>query len=314
MKDFAAAAMMRLVRRGLLRQGLGLDSSPSPTGALVPLKDKRQLLEQLMQRHGPPVLLRLGEAVEDASDEPTLSALLAARGPEDLIERWQRLERFVHSRHRVLTLSRNATGCCLKHLSVGQDEAPSAAEDLLVFGLLVGLLKRLGVTALQARCLGDADWRWQGGQWQATTLPTQTATWELAWHAPVAQGHPLLPVAGTGSPHAARAALAADCGASWTLRRLAVALGLTPRTLQRHLNAAGTSFSKLCAEARLAHAAHLLIDGQEPIAQVGYLSGFTDQAHFSRSFRRLTAMSPSVYRNQFNRVCPAGTSPSTLTP
>jgi len=101
MNDFAAAAMLRLIGLGLKRQGIAWPA-PAPAaarGAHVPLGDKRRLLDALLQQHGAEALLRIGEGVRDASDEPALVALTLARDPADLVARWQRLERFIHSRH-----------------------------------------------------------------------------------------------------------------------------------------------------------------------------------------------------------------------
>jgi AraC-like DNA-binding protein len=316
MKDFAAAAMLRLVRLGLQRHGLAsADSSSSAgEGALVPLQVKRQLLASLMWRHGPALLLRLGEAVHDADDEPTLMALTEARTATDLIARWQRLERFVHSRHRVVTLAASDTGCTLRHVSLRNGEAPTQAEDLLVLGLLVGLLQRIGTADLRVRFTGEADWRQREGRWATGPLPMDAATWDLAWQQPaVRPGAAPMLLAGAAVPEAARAVLAADCAAPWTLPRLAQALGLAPRTLQRRLTEAGTNFSSLWTEVRLTRSARLLVSGRQPAAQVGYLCGFSDQAHFTRSFKRFTAMTPVVYRAQFGGatvITPTRSSPA----
>jgi AraC-like DNA-binding protein len=299
MNDFAAAAMLRLVRLGLQRHGLARTASTAGGGALVPLQVKRQFLEELMLRHGPELLLRLGEAVGDADDEPTLTALTEARSAADLIERWQRLERFVHSRHRVVTLVSGDTGCTLRHVSLRNGETPTMAEDLLVFGLLVGLLRHIGIADLRARFVGEAGWRQHQGRWAQHPLPVDVATWDLAWQQPAVQPVAALAPPGAAVPEAARAMLAADCAAPWTLQRLAQALGLAPRTLQRRLTEAGTNFSSLWTEVRLARSARLLVSGHEPAAQVGFLCGFADQAHFTRSFKRFTAMTPVVYRAQF---------------
>lgn len=299
MKDFAAAAMLRLVALGLRREGLVGGPLPGASAALVPLQDKRQQLAQLMQAHGPDLLLRLGLAVQDAADEPTLRALTQARSAPDLIERWQRLERYVHSRHRVLLLADEAGGCTLRHVSLHAGEAPHAAEDLLVLGLLVGLLRRLGTPALRARLAGEADWRYQQDGWRTAPVPAATHTWELAWRASAEAAAPGSEPDLAATVAAARRQLAADVAAPWTLPRLAQALQLRPRTLQRRLTDAGSSFSQLWTEVRLAQSARLLLDTREPAAQIGYLCGFADQAHFTRSFKRSTAMTPAVYRAQF---------------
>jgi hypothetical protein len=92
MSDFAAAAMMRLIALGLKRQGLALPAAPPPLrGARVPLVDKRRLMDALLQQHGAEAVLRIGEGVHEARDEPVLVALRLARDPMDLVARWQRL-------------------------------------------------------------------------------------------------------------------------------------------------------------------------------------------------------------------------------
>lgn len=282
MKDFAAAAMLRLIRRGL--QAQGLEPPPSPKApALVPLADKRALLQALMQRHGPAVLLRIGEAVQDAPDEPTLTALTAARDPADLIARWQRLERFVHSRHRVQVLAQGAGWLRLRHVSLQAGEPPLPAEDLLVWGLLLALLRRIGTAGVAHDLAGRSD---------------DTALVQIRWQ-PAATAADRAPPAVADTLAAARARLAADCAAPWSLARLAADLGLTPRTLQRRLAAQGSGFSALWTEARLAASARLLTAGTESTAQIGYLCGFADQAHFTRCFRRHTALTPARYRSEF---------------
>lgn len=285
MKDFAAAAMLRLIRRGLERQGLA--APPPPSGpALVPLADKRALLQSLMQRHGPAVLLRIGDAVQDAPDEPTLTALTAARDPADLIARWQRLERFVHSRHRVAVLAQGAGWLRLRHVSLRAGEPPLPAEDLLVWGLLIALLRRIGTPAVAS----DLDGR------DGRDLATDTV--QIRWLPTAAAADRPAP-ARADTLAVARARLAQDCAAPWSLARLAADLGLAPRTLQRRLAAQGAGFSALWTEVRLAASARLLTAGSESTAQIGYLCGFADQAHFTRCFHRHTALTPARYRSEF---------------
>jgi AraC-like DNA-binding protein len=37
----------------------------------------------------------------------------------------------------------------------------------------------------------------------------------------------------------------------------------------------------------------------DPIAEVGFLSGFADQAHFTRELRRRVGLPPAAYRAAF---------------
>jgi len=278
-EDFASAAMLRLIRLGLQRQGLALPRPPA-AGAHVPLADKRALLQTLMDRHGPAVIFRIGEAVQDAPEEPTLTALLPAADPPDLVRRFQRLERYVHSRHRVEVVASGHGRLRLRHVSLKAGEPPLPAEDLLVWGLLTGLLQRLGTLELASRFHeGTAvlDWRWRPAP------PLQPP------QAPVRDD----------TTAAARARLSADCAAPWSLAHLAATLGLTPRTLQRRLAEAGSGFSPLLTEVRLAAAGQLLAAGTESTAQIGFRCGFADQAHFTRSFHHHTALTPARYRREF---------------
>jgi AraC-like DNA-binding protein len=282
MSDFASAAMLRLIRLGLQRQGLSLQVRPparEPVQALVPLQDKRALLTTLMQQHGPGVLLALGDAVLDAPDEPTLTALVLARDPADLLARWQRLERFVHSRHRTRVLAVGPGRLRLQHVSLQPGQPPWPAEDLLVWGLLRGLMQRIGAVGLQ--CVVD---------------PQDSACATYHWRPALTTARHTTPV---DALQAARAALAADVAAPWTLARLADALGLAPRSLQRRLAAEGSSFSALWTAVRLAQSARLLAEGPVSTAEIGYCCGFADQAHFTRRFRQHTALTPARYRAEF---------------
>lgn len=278
--DFAAAAMLRLVARGLAREGLAMPV-PVRGDAHVPLADKRAMLLALEAAHGRALLLRLGQAVVDAPEEPTLTALTAACDPADLIARWQRLERYVHSRHRVRVRDAGPGHLRLAHVSLHPAEPPLPAEDLLVWGLLIGLLRRLGTAGLEA----DVDLH----------APAEMA---LCWTPspwPVAEPPP----SDAATLAAVQAALGADPAAPWTLARLARQLNLAPRSLQRRLAAVGSSFSAQWMQVRLAASARLLVDGVAPTVEIGYRCGFADQAHFTRSFRRHTALTPARYRTEF---------------
>jgi len=63
-------------------------------------------------------------------------------------------------------------------------------------------------------------------------------------------------------------------------------LGITPRTLQRRLARAGTSFEILCDQARKAAAETYLTNTTLSISEVTYLLGYSEPAAFHRAFRR----------------------------
>lgn len=299
--DFAAAAMQRVIVQGARRLGLALPMAPRPAGAHVPLADKRALLDALAAAHGPLAVLRLGEGAHDLHDDPAAEALAAAHDLPDLVQRWQRLERYVHTRHRVQVLATAPGALRLRHVALPPYPPPKPAEDLLVLGLLVALAARIGVPGLAARC---GPWLWAEGTWRAEPRgnaaagAAATADWQLAWQPGPAPAPPP-PADGEALLQRLQAAVARDLARRWTLPALAQAAGCGPRSLQRRLAAAGTTPAALVATQRVAAAARLLARSAEPLAAVGYVCGFADQPHFTRSFRRLSALTPARYRAEF---------------
>lgn len=307
MEDFASAAMLRLIRLGLARQGLAAPPAAAAPGrgAHVPLAHKRRLLDGLLAAHGPLALLRIGEAIADAPDEPALVALALATSPPDLLARWQRLERFVHARHRLLVQADGPLGLRLRHVSLAAEAPPTPAEDLLVLGLLVALARHIGTPGLQVAAGQPALWRWQAAGWQAVpaapALPLQAsglAAWHWQWQASQ-QACPLPQRPGADWAGSARQVLAADPARPWTVAALATQLGSSPRTLQRQLARQGQRFSHLLMDVRLAASARLLATTAQAAAAIGYHCGFADQAHFGRAFKQHSAMTPAQYRSAF---------------
>jgi AraC-like DNA-binding protein len=72
--------------------------------------------------------------------------------------------------------------------------------------------------------------------------------------------------------------------------------GMSSRTLQRRLAAAGTSYSELVSAGRLRVAKLWLAESTMPVAEIASLLGYKEATNFARAFRRLTGVAPSVYR------------------
>jgi AraC-like DNA-binding protein len=101
------------------------------------------------------------------------------------------------------------------------------------------------------------------------------------------------------SQYAVRAAIAASLrhgGAS--LQRTANQLGVSTRSLQRHLGEMGTNYSSIVAEVRLDAACHLLAETNEPISDIALRLGYAGPSSFSRIFMRLMKTQPISYRQQ----------------
>lgn len=74
-------------------------------------------------------------------------------------------------------------------------------------------------------------------------------------------------------------------------------LGLSARSLHRRLAEDGLSFQTLTEETRRELAEGLLRDELYSIAEIAYLTGFSEQSAFNRAFKRWTGATPASYRN-----------------
>jgi len=105
--------------------------------------------------------------------------------------------------------------------------------------------------------------------------------------------------AATVAPLAARVREAIEAaleGGDMRLDAVAKALGLSGRTLQRRLEADGSSFHLLLEDARRSRALTLLRAHDLPVKAVSRALGYADTSVFFRAFRRWTGTSPAAYR------------------
>lgn len=92
-----------------------------------------------------------------------------------------------------------------------------------------------------------------------------------------------------------REAIAADIPAA-TLDRIANALAISPRTLQRQLADHGTSLRDEVAGARIRAARAMLLDRDEKVEYIASLVGFRSTASFTTRFRAAVGESPGAFR------------------
>ena len=81
-----------------------------------------------------------------------------------------------------------------------------------------------------------------------------------------------------------------------TLPSAAAALGISPRSLQRHLKASGIIYSDLLSEVRYEIARSLLVSTALDIAEIAVTLGYNDPSSFSRAFARWSGASPRKFR------------------
>jgi AraC-like DNA-binding protein len=77
---------------------------------------------------------------------------------------------------------------------------------------------------------------------------------------------------------------------------VAEALATSERSLQRRLQAEGSSFRDVVDEARHKLALPYLGDPNLSLTDVAYLLGYSEGAAFTRAFKRWTGLAPSMAR------------------
>jgi AraC family transcriptional regulator len=94
-----------------------------------------------------------------------------------------------------------------------------------------------------------------------------------------------------------RQLLAASYRQPLSLRDLAAAVGVHPARLAREFRRhVGCSVGEQIRTLRMAYATDALVSRRESIADIATRSGFVDQAHFSREFKKRTGRTPTEFR------------------
>lgn len=83
-----------------------------------------------------------------------------------------------------------------------------------------------------------------------------------------------------------------------SLQTAAKAVSRAPRSLQRDLSLAGSSFQAELDAARVRLAKRLLVESDSPLTEIAYDVGCASPQHFSTLFRRVAGMPPSAWRTR----------------
>lgn len=315
MSDFASAAMVRILHAGM--QSLGLEVPALPVaGARVALADKRRMVQAALTQGGWSALIHIGQGVQAIRGDPVHQALVASHSPAELLARWCRLERYIHSRHR-LEVQAEGHWLSVHHRSQRTNEAPLPHEDLVVLGVLAAAMSEAGMDGLRITMAGIPVWPLpKEGDLQRLVAQGQTGRWRITCEAgvsrtiphvttPVPHGAPTPP--GPPPARALAALLIADPMSAPSLGEAARRLGQAPRSLQRALAMHSLTYSEVMARTRCSVAAWYLVHTTLATAQTGYVCGYSDQAHFTRQFHRWVGLTPAAYRREF--AAPPGDAP-----
>jgi AraC-like DNA-binding protein len=78
-------------------------------------------------------------------------------------------------------------------------------------------------------------------------------------------------------------------------------MGMSDRTLHRRLVADGISFQGLLEQARRRLAEGLLVQSDHSIAEIAFLTGYSEQSAFTRAFKRWVDQTPAMFRDSQTR-------------
>ncbi len=88
----------------------------------------------------------------------------------------------------------------------------------------------------------------------------------------------------------------ADGAGAPDIRHVAATIGTSVRTLQRRLQATGSTYGAALDRARSAAACRLVKDRRRKIGDIARALGYSDHAHFTRAFQRWTGVTPRDFR------------------
>ena len=89
-----------------------------------------------------------------------------------------------------------------------------------------------------------------------------------------------------------------------TLKELSKDLNIHPAYLSREFSKYfdNLSFGDYIRKQRIEKAIEYLNNSNFPLTKIAYLTGFSDQSHFTRIFKKHTGKNPSVFRKEFKKV------------
>ena len=285
-----------------------LDPSDAPAGLpgvqAVLRSEKLKLLDRLNQLGGSKAVLEAGQVLKTSANAPMLAVLRNSDSVAVLVQKLTDFNRYFHAQQRHAVVVQTRRSLVLDHIGL-DGEPPLPIESLFTCGFYIALLEDIGCRDLVCHLSGGGRTAlaYRDGVARPVDL-TACGRWEFGW----SEFNPRRPLPGieaidvppdlAGGTLSERihAVLSADLARKWRVADVAQRLGFSGRSLQRHLGSEGYRFSHLLTQARIDAARTMLRDSEQPIATIGYVCGFADTAHFTRSFKTATALTPSAWR------------------
>jgi AraC-like DNA-binding protein len=276
---------------------------------------KTEMLEELMKAEGAQSVIHLSRHFPlETPSSSWIYPLLNSPTPQAMIQKLGIYDSHFHISRRL-----ELRGASERHLMVENcaslDDLPTVADELFLAGALKNLLLQIGCKGLKMEWLAvrSGQLRQVLEELQVFQAPVEQNTrWRYTWDRQKRPEHIYgldeyligntdLFTAPYKSSLTQRVEefLIEDLTTRPSMEETAEKLGISARTLQRKLQEEGTSYSRLYSDLRIKTAARLLRQSDASLTEIGFLSGFSDSAHFSREFKKVQNMSPKAYRDKF---------------
>jgi AraC-like DNA-binding protein len=276
---------------------------------------KEMMLQELMDAEGPQKVLGLSEHFPlEAPSSRLIYLLLNSPSPEAMIRKLGQYDRHFHVSWK-LELCESAENHVVVENRASARDIPSVADELFLGGAVKSMLSLIGCEDLKVEWLAA-----RSGQLQRVLegldiggVPIQGSTrWRFYWDRHkrpeqisglddflITNTDPFTLPSKVSLTQMVEERLAVDLTTRPSMEEMANKLGISARSLQRKLQEEGTSYSRLYSELRIKTASRLLRQSDASLTEIGFLSGFSDSAHFSREFKKVQKMSPKAYRETF---------------
>ena len=173
----------------------------------------------------------------------------------------------------------------VRRVELRQREPQHSARHREVFGAPI----HFGATA-DRLCFSAAEWN------RPTTSGDAALVKLMEDHARVLARRAPQPASGFSSE--VQKAITSTLADGGSVTKVARALNVSVRTLQRKLIASGTTFRQVSDAVRGRLAQGYLTDPKVSISEVAFLLGFSEESAFNRAFRRWTGESPGQWRKR----------------
>ncbi len=298
MENFTNSGLIELLIKVIHRyapEGVaGIRSIHPMAQAVQPDTPKRRIIQNVLETHGPGILLKVGQHLRDTDPTPVFTALTTTLDPDVIAAKWMRLERYNHTSHRTaIDITTPGRWSCTR---TGKSTLPTGGENYLIAGVLFGLVTLTGVSKpalhVDGRKLTPTTLEKANDQ-PILSAETFAITWDPQEETDVSTDTDLSRQ--DAISRRLMHLLSQDIAKAWRIDEAARSLGTSTRTLQRELKREGNSYSTVVRQVRMNHASKMLSDPSPSLAEIGYCCGYADQAHFQRDFLTAANITPGQY-------------------